>query len=144
MRLKRDKYDKVFSDLVRCRANYTCENCRRSFPGPGPELINLDCSHYIGRSHWRTRIHPDNAFSHCKSCHRLLGDNPGAFYHHYVEMRGADKEGELQRASKKPWKVSKVDKELIYKHYVTQLKTMREERKGGNIGWLDFNLLELE
>jgi len=140
MRLKRDKHDKVFSDLVRCRSNYTCESCGKECHG---DLSMLDCSHYISRAHKRTRWHPDNAFAHCKSCHHKLGGNPGAFYQHYIEKRGIETEQQVQSAAKRSWRATKDQKELLYRHYVNQLKIMHEMRRDGHIGWLDFDMLEV-
>ena len=44
--IRRDKYDELFSYLVRERADFTCEYCNRSFRH---DPHGLHCSHLFGR-----------------------------------------------------------------------------------------------
>lgn len=71
--MKRDKFDDVFSKLVRTRAKWTCENCGKNFEH---NKGSLHCSHYYGRRAITTRYYPDNAMAHCVYCHKHLGENP--------------------------------------------------------------------
>ena len=75
MGIKRDKHDAVFSDLVRCRNNYTCEMCDKEYPDSSTRG-GLHCSHYFGRRHQSTRYHPDNGFCLCFGCHRKVEEDP--------------------------------------------------------------------
>ena len=139
MKLKRDKLDSIFSDLVRCRSNFTCEHCGKPFPGFGPELVGLHCSHYLSRAHWATRLDPRNGLAHCAECHDELGNNAYKFREHFHDRRGEAVERELRILKNRVKQVSSSEKEQMYQSYKRQLAAMRLARENGDIGWIDFN-----
>lgn len=74
--IKRDKYDTLFSFLVRERADWFCENCRRNFRH---DPHGLHCSHLFGRAMKSLRLHARNAFAHCQACHEHFEQHPVIF-----------------------------------------------------------------
>jgi hypothetical protein len=140
--MKRDKYDKVFSDLIRERADWTCENCSRQFHH---NRAGLHCSHVYGRRKMSVRYDMDNAMAHCVYCHRHLGENPIMFALHYIYNRGQGKLDlliERERQIKKWEKPSKKtgykgEKEYMYKHYQSELTRLLDLRKSGKEGWIE-------
>lgn len=137
MALKRDKFDTVFSNLVRERADWTCDYCGRTFHH---EKQKLHCSHFKSRRHKSTRYHPYNAFSHCIGCHRQLGEDPYEFTRHaeitYGEMT-IDRVAHLAALSMrlKPWQMDE-----IYQHMKSELKRMTSLREQGVTGRIEFIL----
>jgi len=135
--IKRDKYDILFSYLVRERSNWICEYCHRDF---NHNHGGLHCSHFYGRSGVGTRWHPWNAFSHCFTCHQKLGDNPPLFAEWVEKQLGSEKFARLRIMGGKPTKMSKFDKEIIHTHYLKEKKRILKLRDEGSIGRLEFLL----
>ena len=71
--MKRSKEDIVFSNLIRERADFTCERCGKNLRH---SKQGLDCSHIHSRTNLRTRFDPDAAKALCVACHRWWHDNP--------------------------------------------------------------------
>ena len=134
MKIKIDKRDKIFSQLVRERVGWVCEKC-----GGVHQKTFLHCSHLFSRRHRSTRWHPDNAFAHCFLCHQYLGENPVVFAQWAEEKMGKEKVEKMRILSHTVVKYSKFDLEIIYKHLQTELEKMLEQREAGMVGRLDFN-----
>jgi len=133
--VKRLKLDKVFSDLIRERAEWKCERCNKSFPDGHRQ--GLDCSHFYGRRHRSTRWHPDNAWAHCRGCHQYLGSNPAIFDKFARDKLGDVRYDWLMRRHNQVVKYTKSELEEMYQHYKAQLKYMQRRRKT-ETGWIDF------
>ena len=91
MKIKRDKRDALFSELVRERAGWVCERC-----GKQPERRLLQCAHIFGRRHRSTRWHPANAVCLCFGCHRYFTENPIEFAA-WCRNRGRYASAEVER-----------------------------------------------
>lgn len=134
--IKRDKYDAVFSDLVRERADWTCEVCGKYFPeGTRAGIHN---SHLFGRGMKGTRWNADNCSAMCFSCHKRLGENPVAHTAWAVSRLGQGLVDILHEKASKPYKVPKHEKEEMHKHYKAELKRLQSLRKQGVTGRLEF------
>lgn len=135
--IKRDKYDALFSELVRMRTNWICECCKRSF---AHNKGALHCSHIFGRRKQSVRLHPDNAMAHCISCHQKLGENPIEFANAVQGLVGRVKYERLTILANTPTKFTKFDKEIIHKHYLAERKRIQALRDAGELGRLEFSL----
>jgi len=71
MKIKVDPLDVLFSQVVRARANYTCEYC-----GQQPKARGMHCSHFHSRRKKSVRWNLDNAACLCMGCHTYLDGNP--------------------------------------------------------------------
>ncbi|WP_084976857.1 hypothetical protein [Plesiomonas shigelloides] len=137
MALKRDKWDAIFSELVRERTNWQCEYCGRHF---NHDHQKFHCSHFKSRRHKATRYHPYNAFAHCIGCHRKLGEDPFEFTMHanitYGEMT-IDRIAHLSAIPirLKPWQMDE-----LYQHMRRELVRMRDLRASGEVGRIEFTL----
>jgi len=69
MKIKVDPLDVLFSQVVRARANYTCEYC-------GQSGKKMECSHFHSRRKRSVRYDLGNCACLCFSCHTYLGGNP--------------------------------------------------------------------
>ena len=136
MALKRDKLDAKFSDLVRERADWTCECCGKYFPerkGSG-----IHASHYWSRAGKSTRWHGDNVFAHCFGCHQKLGGKPHEFGVWVREQLGETRYDELTLRARKPRKYTKADRDEMLVHYAAQLEYIKRRRREGELGYIDF------
>ncbi len=134
--MKRSKLDIVFSKLVRERAEWTCERCKKVYEVGRRQ--GLDCSHFYGRRHRSTRWHPDNAFAHCRGCHQYLGSNPAIFDGFARAELGETRYNWLMRRHNQTMKYTKADLEDMYQHYRSQLIYLEKRRMKGHIGYIDF------
>jgi len=137
MAVKRSIEDALFSDLVRERANYTCEACGRYFP-PG-ERMALHCSHHISRRYNATRWAPMNAAAHCASCHLKFGDDPVLHGEWIKGHIGEQNYRNLKLAAECPTLLKKHDREDIRKELKAQLADMRKQRLNGHSGRISFD-----
>jgi len=129
--VKRDKVDIVFSNLVRERANHTCECCGRQG--------RMEASHFYGRRDRKLRWHPDNASCLCHTCHRRFTENPNEHVAWYETLVGSGVMDMLrERHNDNRIKYSKVDLEDIYKHLKSEYAKMLEVRADGYNGRLEF------
>ena len=132
--MKRDKYDITFSDLVRLRANYTCEECGNYFPEG--ERGGLDCSHFVGRARLSGRYHPDNASAACRGCHQKLSSNPIAFADRIKEFLG-DRFDFMKIATNQVIKLDRAEKDAIRKHHLSEITRLTEMRRQGHMGRIE-------
>ena len=137
MGIKRDKRDIVFSNLIRERADWTCEVCGKVFP-PG-RRGSLHCSHHYSRRHTRTRWMPDNASAMCVGCHRIMGETPIEFSA-WIENHLGKGRFEMLRERKNDTRIkySRADKEDLYQHLKSELETMKRKRAEGQTGRIEF------
>lgn len=143
--IKRTKYDILFSELVRERADWKCEygqnthcnNGHRDFRDDGQ---TLHCSHLFGRRSQGIRTHPNNAFAHCLSCHQFLEENPVIFAEWAREQLGDDLYDRMRYLANKVTKLTKFDKEIIHKHYLSEKKRIKKLRDDGTMGRIEFYL----
>lgn len=139
MALKRDKFDDVFSQLVRERTNWECDYCGRTFHH---EHAKLHCSHFKSRRHKSTRYHPYNAFAHCIGCHRKLEEDPYEFTAHAEIVYGEMTIERVARLACVPLRLNDDLKAELYQHMKSELKRLRELRAGGEVGRIEFTLPE--
>ena len=141
MSLKRDKFDAVFSELVRERTNWQCDYCGKIFdPTDSQDRQKLHCSHFKSRRHKSTRYHPYNAFAHCVGCHRKLGEDPYEFNAHAEITYGEMTIDRVARLANVPIKLKQWQLDEIYQHMKVELSSMREKRLQGFTGRLEFTL----
>ena len=123
MGIKRDKFDKVVSDLVRESVGY-CERC-------GMSGTRLEAAHIFGRRHANTRYDTDNLLALCHGDHRDFTENPYIFSAWLDTTLGngfmqilLDKKNTLKK-----WK--KWEKAQMYEHYKAELSRVRNLRANG-------------
>ena len=136
MAIKRTPLDAVFSDLVRERADWTCEVCGKEFPDR--KGAGLHCSHFFGRRSASTRWHGRNATAMCFHCHQRLGSNPHEFRSFMFKYLGEPNYDELVRRHNTIYKYSKFEKKEMQEHFKAQLKYIRRRRRDGQQGFIDF------
>ena len=143
--MKRDPLDDLFSKLVRCRPNWTCERCGKVYnPNESRGLSGLHCSHLFGRVRKSVRWHPDNAVAHCYKCHWQLGERPREFSRWITEYLGSEKADELEARANRLSKWTKADKAQIRKEMKEQWLAMQEKRARGYEGRIEFSIPTVE
>ncbi len=72
-KIKIDRADKLFSDYIREKRNWTCEKCGKKCKYGDNWVAKLEASHYWSRSHEGTRFDEDNVRVLCNPCHQRMG-----------------------------------------------------------------------
>ena len=139
MALKRDKWDVVFSQLVRERTGWECDYCGRNFQH---EPAKLHCSHFKSRRHKATRYHPFNAFAHCIGCHRRLEEDPYEFTSHAEIVYGEMTIERVARLAAIPVRLKSWQMDELYQHMKSELRRLQALRMDGVIGRIEFTLPE--
>lgn len=130
--MKRDKYDTLWSDLVREAADWTCERCGREFPERKSQAFH--CSHYIGRRYQATRFAPDNCFGLCYPCHNYLGERPHDHKAWAMDQLGVHRYEKLIALGRTTVRRRKAEKESMHKHHREELARILKDRKRGVVG----------
>ena len=73
-KVKLRKTDRMFSEYIRKRDNWTCQY---SFKDYSENKGGLHCSHYFGRGHENVRFDPDNCVALSAYHHKRLGHGEG-------------------------------------------------------------------
>jgi len=134
--MKRDKYDALFSNMVRERDNWTCQKCNKYYPEGNRQ--GLHCSHIFSRRHRATRWEPYNAVAHCFACHQYLGGNPVVFEQWARGYMGDYVIDMLEEKHLTILKTTKVQMKEMYSHMKKEHARMLRLRKDGDTGLLSF------
>lgn len=119
MKSRQDKVDSVFSKVIRLRDNYTCQKC-----GKTQAEAMIQCSHIYSRRHRSTRWDEANARALCFRCHMDWHSNPTEARELALTWMTED---ELDELCQKAWtttKITKQEKEEIYKQLKARLNEL--------------------
>ena len=133
--MKRDALDAIFSDLVRERADWTCERCRLYLPerkGRG-----MHCSHHYGRRNRSVRWYPLNAACLCHNCHQWYTDYPFEGAQWLARTLGPLLDILRERAHT-PRKYTAAERREMLAHYREQHARLMQRRHEGCQGRLEF------
>ena len=134
--IKRTPLDAVFSDLVRERADWTCQYCGKHFPDR--KGAGLHCSHFFGRRGASTRHCGDNCYALCYFCHQKLGSNPHDHRSFVYQQLGEVRYDLLVLRANTPVKRTKAERAEMLAHFKAQLEYMRRRRREGEVGLIEF------
>jgi len=130
---KRDPLDTLFSEFIRKRALARvggCERClskkydsTREDGSTRPAYMQLQCSHYIGRTTKRVRWDEDNAAGLCGGCHTYLEHHPSDHTEWFTTHLGEQQEELLQA---RRWAKYKPDRNALGIYYKVQIALLEE------------------
>lgn len=121
--IKRNATDAIFSDYIREKANWRCEQCGKDFTSNRQSLHN---SHFIGRGNKSTRWDIENCAALCFYHHRIFTENPHLHYQFFFNRLGEEKLNRLLIRSKLTAKDLKIDEKLLrvgFRQMLAELKS---------------------
>ncbi len=139
--MKRDKFDILMSELIRERADWTCERCNHYYPAGCRG--GLEHSHIWGRARHSVRWFPDNGLALCTGCHRFVGSNPDEHKMLARTALGEKRDAALRLRANTPRRWKPWEKVELYTQMKAALKDMQERRAMGHVGRLEFYLEEV-
>lgn len=125
MKIKLDKADRVFSEYIRTRDNWTCQRCNNHYT---PPTSALHCSHFQGRGKEATRFDEQNADALCYGCHMYFTANPAEHYAWQVQRKGQKTVDLLVLRSNT---YQKKDRQMAYLYWKERLRLLKEEKCTG-------------
>ncbi len=146
--MKRDKYDMLFSALVRFRTGDTpvCQKCGIQFPDATmhkdfrkASAFGLECAHIHSRRYTSggLRWSLDNAVALCSSCHSEAGSQPvnhSAWLESYLGKGFAEILNEKLNSGQR---MKQHDKDEMYKHMKGQWEKLYAARMAGEQGYVE-------
>ena len=124
--IKRNRTDDLFSDIVRERANWTCQRCNGNFEN---EKHIFDCAHFISRGNKRLRWDFENASAICRGCHKYFEKNPDDHAEFVRVMLGDDRYQLLRLRKFRYWDSSKIDEKEIRAGLKLEWDKMQKDKK---------------
>lgn len=121
--IKRSLADKYFSDLIREKADWTCENCKGDYH---EERRLLHLSHFWSRRNRSVRFDSENAAALCFGCHRKFTENP-AIHHEFFRKRLG--ESRLEALGFRARTPQKIDEKSLVIAFKLELQKLKENRK---------------
>ena len=118
--IKREACEKWFSDVVRRKANSTCEHC--GIQG------RMECAHIYGRANKAVRWSMDNAVSLCHYCHRTFTGNPVDFHLWLLDYLGQGHMDILIEKKNMILKTNKILRKEISDHYRGEFRKMEADQ----------------
>jgi len=138
--MKRDKFDAVVSDIVRNRADWTCECCGIvSEDGRAKKKDRaVHGSHFTSRGAGNiARYDTDAIACHCGKCHAYLGERPYEHSAWFVKTYGEGLLEIIKEKHSRTHKMTKGDKADMYSHYKSELARVLKLRKEGVTGYIE-------
>lgn len=123
------KLDKVFSEFIRLRDSrpygYKCFRCISC--GQIKPFDQMDCGHFIGRTHMATRFDEENCHGECKACNRFSPDHMIYYQRNLERLIGKDRLDLLIARGRQTRKWSAFELDMLIKYYTARVKEMRDE-----------------
>lgn len=120
--MKINKWDSVFSKIIRTRDKWSCVKCGESYIPPTKALHN---SHYFGRGKWSTRFDEENCDALCYGCHRYWGSTDREAYRAFkIKQLGDNGFNALQVRNSQIVKRRDYLNELVYRAFKIRLKEL--------------------
>jgi len=95
--MKRTAEDARWSDLIRARANWTCQRCHKWMG----RSQGLHACHLFSRGIKKTRCDPENGFAACYGCHRFLDGHPLEKTKFAIKLLGQEQYDQLMIRAKR-------------------------------------------
>lgn len=121
------KLDKIFSLYIRLRdsAAYNFKYFRCISCGQIKPFEQMDCGHFISRTHQATRFDEENAHGECRFCNRFSADHIIAYQRNLEAKIGKDRVDMLLARGRMTKKWSAFELQLLIKHYQQEVDKMQ-------------------
>ena len=122
------KLDKVFSEYIRLRDSkpygfkyFKCISCGMLKP-----YEQMDCGHFIGRTHMATRFDEMNCNGECRACNRMSSDHIIFYQRNLIQKYGIEKVDSLIARGRGTKKWTAWELEILITHYTQEIKKMKD------------------
>lgn len=123
------KLDRVFSLYIRLRDSrpFGYKACRCISCGQVKPFDQIDCGHFIGRTHMATRFDEENCHGECKGCNRFSADHM-IYYQRNLEAKiGRERLDMLLARGHMMKKWTAWELEILTRHYEEEIAKMKNQ-----------------
>ena len=124
----KDKLDRIFSEFIRLRDSDSNGYCRCISCGAVHHWKDVDCGHYVNRSHMATRYDERNCNAQCRKCNRFDEGNNIGYTKGLIAKYGDKVIDELYVKKYSISKMSKAEFEILIDHYKTEVKKLKDAK----------------
>lgn len=125
--LKR-KLDDIFSIYIRKRDANVSGFCRCISCGAVHHWKEVDCGHYVNRSHMGTRYSERNCNAQCRKCNRFDEGNNIGYTRGLINKYGVKILAELEVKKHTYTSMSPFDYEILINHYREEIKKLDKNK----------------
>ena len=126
------KLDIVFSEFIRLRDSrpfgYRCFKCISC--GQIKPYEQMDCGHFIGRTHMATRFDEENCHGECRFDNRFNSSHMIDYQRNLEKKIGRERMDLLIVTGKTTKKWSAFELDILIKYYTARVNEMKAERDG--------------
>lgn len=124
----KDKLDREFSIYIRKRDADANGYCRCISCGAIHHWKDMDCGHYVNRSHMGTRYSERNCNAQCRTCNRFDEGNNIGYTRGLIKKYGVKVLSELEVKKRSYSHMTPFDYEILIKHYKEEVKKLDKEK----------------
>lgn len=124
----KDKLDRIFSEYIRLRDADANGYCRCISCDAIHHWKDVDCGHYVNRSHMATRYDERNCNAQCRKCNRFDEGNNIGYTKGLIAKYGDKVIDELYVKKYTISKMSKAEFEILIDHYKTEVKKLKDAK----------------
>ena len=124
----KDKLDRIFSEYIRLRDSDANGYCRCISCGAVHHWRDVDCGHYVNRSHMATRFDERNCNAQCRKCNRFDEGNNIGYTKGLIAKYGDKVIDELYVKKYSISKMSKAEFEILIDHYKNEVKKLKDAK----------------
>ena len=123
------KLDRIFSEFIRLRDSDNKGYCRCISCGKIEFWKNVDCGHYVNRSHMGTRYSERNCNAQCRKCNRFDEGNNIGYTRGLISKYGVKVINELDAKKHTISKLTAFDYEIMIDHYKKEVAKFKTEKE---------------
>lgn len=124
----KNKLDRVFSIYVRLRDSNANGYCRCISCGAIHHWKDVDCGHFVNRSHMGTRYSERNCNAQCRKCNRFDEGNNIGYTRGLISKYDVKVLAELEVKKNTPTHMKSFDYEILIDHYNKEIKRLKTEK----------------
>lgn len=124
----KDKLDRVFSIYISLRDCNKEGYCKCISCGKVEHWKNVDCGHYVNRSHMGTRYSERNCNAQCRSCNRFDEGNNIGYTRGLIHKYDIKVLSELEVKKHTQTFMKAFDYEVLIDHYNKEVNKLRVEK----------------
>lgn len=123
------KLDRVFSVYIRIRDSDHNGYCKCISCGKIEHYKQVDCGHYVNRSHMSTRYNERNCNAQYRSCNRFDEGNNIGYTKGLINKYGIKIINDLDILKHSHSHLSAFDYQIMIEHYIKETKKLCEEKR---------------
>lgn len=125
---KKDKLDRIFSEYIRLRDSNDKGYCRCISCGSFHFWRDMDCGHFVNRSHMGTRFSERNCNAQCRKCNRFDEGNNIGYTKGLIRKYGIRVINDLEVKKNTPTYLKNCDYDIMIAHYKKEVLRLKKEK----------------